>query len=78
MASRSSARSWTSWPLVEVACFFNCSRLALRPSTLPPAMRASLSSEREILLGLFAKLAVEVGKLRLQLLDARMAVEQCR
>ena len=78
MASRSSARSCTSWPLVEVACFFDCSRLALRLSTRPAAMRESFSKRARQLAGLLADLTVEIGQLRLQLLDARMAVEQRR
>ena len=41
-------------------------------------MRASFSSEREILLASSRNLAIEIGKLRLQFLDARMAVEQRR
>ena len=75
-ASRSSARSSTSCPLVEAACCLSWSRPLVSDSTRAPAMRASFSSERASRAGLVADLLVEIVDLRLQLLDARMVVEQ--
>ena len=46
LASRSSARSCTSCPLLEVACRLSWSILALSCSTRAPAILASFSSER--------------------------------
>ncbi len=48
----------------------------MSPSARALAIRASFSSEREILPASSPDLAVDVENLRLQFLDTRMAIEQ--
>jgi hypothetical protein len=70
LASRSNARRWTSWLQLFEAC----------AQALDPAAgdtRIIVQRTRD-LARFFAKLPVEIGKLRLQLLDARMTVKQGR
>jgi len=76
LASRSSARSSTSCPLVEAASCLSWSKTAgERLHARARDLRIVLERAGEVR-GFIADLTLEIVDLRLQFLDARMIVEQ--